>query len=1114
MKPSVLTRRGLTFYWRTNAAVVVGVATAVAVLSGALLVGDSVRGSLRDLVLLRLGRTDQVVASTGFFREQLAQDLQTHPDFSSFFDDISPMVMTQGFLTQQTGSGRVGPVRVYGVDDRFWQFHGVEGVRGPENRNALLSPALAEELEAVEGDTILIRVQRPGDVPLESVYGRKEDLGRTLRARVEAVVPPESLGEFSLEAQQGEVRAVFLPLGLVQEDLEINGRVNTLLVSAHTDDVTDRTVGLEAILRSEARLEDLGLETRTLEEPNAVVLEADDGLLDDAVVTAALDTAANMGLEPQPVFTYLANSLESGERQIPYSLVTAVDLSRFARSVSLPPDSETPPIVFNEWAVQDLNAAIGDPVVMEYYLWEEPGLLLTRTMEFRLAGVVPIDAGDRDLAPDYPGISDSLTFADWDPPFPIDLGRIRPIDEEYWALYRTTPKAYIPFGVGQGLWQSRYGSMTSIRLRIAPDQAIEAVRTEFGQRLRTDIDPLAAGLGVRSVRSEGLEASRGAVNFGEYFVYFSFFLVVSALLLAALFFKLSVEQRAREVGLLRAVGFKPSAVRWLFMREGLWLSLAGAVIGILGGIAYAYLIVAALGTWWVDAVGTRALGLHISPVSIAGGAFGAIAAAMVCIWVTLRSLAKVSERGLLTGHLEAETSGVHRGRSILMAAISFAGIGVALIGAAAAGLVADAGGFFGAGTALLVAFLCLFVFWFGRPVRKVLGPDGWWPVSRLGLRSVTYRPARSMLSIAMIASATFILISVDAFRRDSIENTGPQSGIGGYSLLVKSLLPLVNDPNSPEGRQMLGLAEFDDVAIEPFRLRPGDDTSCLNLYEPQNPRIIAPKDTFIDQGRFAFQDSLASNDAERANPWLLLRRDEPDGAVPVIADAHSITYVLHRKLGEDIVIHNGNRTIRLRVVAALDDSIFQSELLMAEENFVDLFPEQEGYSYLLVESGSAAMIDVATTIEDTLVDFGAEAIPTTEHLAEFHRVENTYLSTFQALGGLGLLLGTVGLGAVLLRNVLERRRELALLRALGYKQSHFFAMVIAENTLLLLSGLLTGVVCALLSIVPALMDGGGRLPGGFLLVLLCGVLAAGLITSVVATAAALRSPLLSALRAE
>ena len=66
---------------------------------------------------------------------------------------------------------------------------------------------------------------------------------------------------------------------------------------------------------------------------------------------------------------------------------------------------------------------------------------------------------------------------------------------------------------------------------------------------------------MRDVRGEALTASRGATDFGEYFVYFSFFLVVSALLLAALFFKLGIEQRVREVGLLRAVGFRVADVR-------------------------------------------------------------------------------------------------------------------------------------------------------------------------------------------------------------------------------------------------------------------------------------------------------------------------------------------------------------------------------------------------------------------------------------------------------------------------------------------------------------------------------------------------------------------------
>ena len=92
------------------------------------------------------------------------------------------------------------------------------------------------------------------------------------------------------------------------------------------------------------------------------------------------------------------------------------------------------------------------------------------------------------------------------------------------------------------------------------------------------------GLTVRDVRAEGLAASQGATDFGEYFAYFSFFLVVSALLLAALFFRLGVEQRAREVGLLRAVGFSTPRVRRLFAAEGLLLAAIGSVIGIAGAI--------------------------------------------------------------------------------------------------------------------------------------------------------------------------------------------------------------------------------------------------------------------------------------------------------------------------------------------------------------------------------------------------------------------------------------------------------------------------------------------------------------------------------------------------
>jgi hypothetical protein len=432
--------------------------------------------------------------------------------------------------------------------------------------------------------------------------------------------------------------------------------------------------------------------------------------------------------------------------------------------------------------------------------------------------------------------------------------------------------------------------------------------------------------------------------------------------------------------------------------------------------------------------------------------------------------------------------------------------------AAALGLIARAGAFFAAGAALLAAFLSFFVVWFRSRDRNAIEGQGWGSVARLGIRNVVYRPGRSVLSIATIASATFILISVDAFRKDDgIVSTDAKSGTGGYSLLVDAQIPIVHDPSSREGRDQLGLSEIQYRSVQPFRVRPGDDASCLNLYEPTDPRILAPTDNFIAGSRFTFQSSTATREDERANPWLLLQREESDGAVPVIADANSMTYVLHRKLGEDIVITVGERQVRLRLVAALRDSIFQGELLMSQSHFMKLFPEHEGYRFLLIETPAGP--DPAA-FEEALRDFGADAKLTAERLAEFHKVENTYLSTFQMLGGLGLLLGTIGLAAVLFRNVLERRRELAMLRALGYKQPQFLLMAVAENALVLISGLITGAACALLAIAPVVLDRGGRLPAVSLALLLVGVMAVGLITALIATGIALRSPLLQALRAE
>ena len=332
MRARQIAIRSLTYYWRTNVAVVLGVATAVSVLAGALLVGDSVRGSLRDLLLGRLGRTDHVIASTSLFREQLAQDLVAQPEFKAAFSGVTPLVIVQGTVTAQNEGRRMSQARVYGVDDRFWRFHGVANVNGPANRDALISPALARQIDSQPGDSILVRIQRPTDIPLESLHGQRDNLGRSMRLTVAKVVPADSLGEFSLEAQQGEVAAVFVPLARLQQDLEISGRVNTLLVSTGLSPPADAAGALRALVRRNAQLEDLGYSIETLEPTGVLSIGSAAGLLDEAHAKAATSALQGTGMQAGALFTYLANSLRVGDREVPYSLVTALDLSAIQQS--------------------------------------------------------------------------------------------------------------------------------------------------------------------------------------------------------------------------------------------------------------------------------------------------------------------------------------------------------------------------------------------------------------------------------------------------------------------------------------------------------------------------------------------------------------------------------------------------------------------------------------------------------------------------------------------------------------------------------------------------------------------------------------------------------------
>jgi hypothetical protein len=388
--------------------------------------------------------------------------------------------------------------------------------------------------------------------------------------------------------------------------------------------------------------------------------------------------------------------------------------------------------------------------------------------------------------------------------------------------------------------------------------------------------------------------------------------------------------------------------------------------------------------------------------------------------------------------------------------------------------------------------------------------------------------------MALLASAAFLLVAVESFRRepgnDFLDKSG---GSGGFNLIAETDVPLFQSFESGPGRadldrQLLeafagnsqdpryqnARAELDGIEVYPLRYRAGDDASCLNLFQAARPRILGVPDRLIERGGFKFYETEAATPEEHGNPWLLLKKPLPDGVLPVFCEQNTAEWMLKKAVGDDIkMTGDDGRELTLRIVGTFADSPFQSELLMSDAAFTQAFPTTSGYRVFLIHTPPGKEAAVARVLATGFRASGLMATSTRERVATYQAVIGAYLSTFQLLGGLGLLLGVMGLAVVVLRSVWERAGELALLRAVGYGSWDLQLLVLAENAVLLLIGLGIGVLAALASVAPHVAEG-ARVPWARLSELLALVVAVGLVVAFTATAGILRVPVIPALRRE
>ena len=1128
-------RRSLIHFWHIHLAVLLGAAVATAVLTGALLVGDSVRGSLRDLTLDRLGDIDYTMLSERFFREGLATDLSASLATEERYNHTVPAMLLSGTAVNADTRARATRVQIQGIDERFLDFWPASETGnlgdflkkqpGQFFPSVIINQSLKRELGIEVGDTLLITFQKQNEIHPEFLLGRRDssDVIQTLRLSVTKVIPNVRVGRFGLRPHQSLPFNAYVSLPVVQKALSQEEKVNAILISAPEMPATDATERWGDNLQGVLTLDDFGLTLRRADDHFS--LETSQFVLKPNVIEAAKTLAAENRIPVTTVMTYLANEMSANGETVPYSTITAIGVNKGMRTQANDQllfhaarlgDDE---ILLNEWAARELRAQAGDVIEVSYYVVERQEQFLTKRAQFRLKGVLALEglAADRELTPKFPGVHDADDMSEWDAPFPVDFNRIRPQDEAYWDEFGATPKAFVSAATGDRLWSSRFGSLTAIRFGTIPGKDLETTQTIFQERLRETIKPDQIGFVFQPVKAQGLDAATGATDFSMLFIGFSFFLIISAALLVGLLFRLGVEGRAGEIGILLAEGYPLRAVRWRFMREGSILAGIGGAVGLAGAVGYAWLMMAGLRTWWSAAVGTQLLSLHVSRLSLILGYLISIVVVLASIGWTIRRLGKISIRSLVAGAAEFEEKA--SGRLARIVAFTTTGIALTLL---LFTLIADMSSspalFFAIGTLLLIGGFSFFALWLKLDGASE-DSSSRRSMARLGVRNCGRRPGRSILCAALVGCACFVIVAVGANRHGnsghsaSLERT---SGSGGFALVAAADIPLHHDLNTKAGRFELGFSDRDEAVmaesqVVSLRLLPGEDASCLNLYQPQNPRVLGASDDLIARGGFQFQSRVNSEEA----PWRLLYEELGDGVVPAIGDYNSVMWILHLGLGKDLVIQDElGEPVKLRLVGLLQGSIFQSELLISEANFTKHFPSQSGHKYFLIQTPPNREEEVTRTLENTLRNYGFDVTSTAEKLANYRTVENTYLSTFQTLGGFGMLLGTLGLGLILLRNAIERRGELATLRAFGFRRLTLSAMLLIENAFLLLSGMAIGAVSALIAVAPRVFAPGSHVPWFSLAMTLGVVFLAGVVASAVAVVFVLRAPLLPALKAD
>ncbi len=1053
--------RNLIYYRQLNLYAGLAAGVCIAIITGALIIGSTLRHNLWESAHDRLGFVQSVINSpTSSFSATISDEIASSLrdlDISPSDISIVPVKILNATAINPEIETRVNLVQMIGIDNNLAQTSGISSLETPGINEAIINSETARRLSLNVGDDIVLQFPAENMASELALYSG-EDNTRYWRVTVSEIADNKHFGAFSLKNDQKPVCNIFLDANQLANKLETSAGYNTLLLGYNNDNNRDQ---IEKLIIDNLSLADLGYIVG--DNNNNLTLKYRGVFINNDIT----DAITQLNDKIKPFSGYLINNITNNSNDLTSSYCFS------GTSISELDDNS---VIINDWLANDIKAIVGDMLVLDYFEPADNNELKTAQISLKISKIVPVDSISymQDLMPEIPGMTDSTSCSNWQAGIPVDMDKISDSDEDYWEQYRMTPRVILSYQTAKRLFAARYGIATSLTGDITTTDNTQ-------KNIRDTILSIDRPRIIRADANADFSVNN-SMDFGGLFLSLSMFLIASALLLPAMLFGLNIESRKVEIASLLALGYSKRSLLQLFMIEIAIVSIIGGVCGIFLGWLYAWGLNIGLSGIFSGAIANYGLKLHIDSQSIITGYVSTL---IMVIGASIYKCRKIMNNNIRSAFSIAPplmTVNIRNGKISLILGLTI------VISAVLYALTGKSGvmTFFVGGSGLLCGsiFLCKYLLslnWIGRQLTT----------STIAWNNLTRNQGSTLSVIISLACGVFLILAVGLNHynpmADIDKNTGPT---GGFDTMAKCSVPVTETVKSDSGHYLA------------FREHGGDDASCLNLNRPVTPGIIGVNvDDIARHAPFSFAKTATSK-----QDWRMLTADDESEYIPAVTDYNTIMWALHKSVGDIIeVTDQQGKSVKLKLYAGMKNSILQGKLIIDEKAFKMLYPNDNGYKLVLFDRADKQLADI-------LNEHGSELRDTVDVIGELYRVENTYMTMFALLGGLGLIMGNIVLGVTLLRNVQSRKREFALMNAIGFSSTDISRIIRKGYLLPIIVALVIGIGSAVFGVSHQLATNISNLPVFMVSLIVLGVMASALIAVEFACYSAKRNNTLATLK--